>query len=241
SVGFDKTLGQDVLYPQGGLYDATARHNRLVPRSLVGRFAVRLNQWRDPAFWSFHRLERRQYLGGRSLIVVNSRMVFEQVQALFALPESRLRLVPSAIDADRFATADRARERAEARQAWGLSEGAVVGAFVAMNYALKGLEPLLRAVRGVRDPRFRLLVAGHPDYARWEGGAGRVGVADRVRFVGHVGEMKRAYFAGDFLVHPTFYDPCSLVVLEALACGLPVVTTRYNGAAAHLDTPAEGI
>jgi UDP-glucose:(heptosyl)LPS alpha-1,3-glucosyltransferase len=42
--------------------------------------------------------------------------------------------------------------------------------------------------------------------------------------------MRSAYFAADFLVHPTFYDPCSLVVLEALACGLPVITTRYNGA-----------
>jgi UDP-glucose:(heptosyl)LPS alpha-1,3-glucosyltransferase len=42
--------------------------------------------------------------------------------------------------------------------------------------------------------------------------------------------MRNAYFAADFLVHPTFYDPCSLVVLEALACGLPIITTRYNGA-----------
>ena len=37
--------------------------------------------------------------------------------------------------------------------------------------------------------------------------------------------MRDAYFAADFLVHPTFYDPCSLVVLKALACGLPIITT----------------
>jgi UDP-glucose:(heptosyl)LPS alpha-1,3-glucosyltransferase len=52
--------------------------------------------------------------------------------------------------------------------------------------------------------------------------------------------MRNAYFAADFLVHPTFYDPCSLVVLEALACGLPVITTRANGASELLHPPQEG-
>ncbi|MFM8271267.1 MAG: glycosyltransferase, partial [Gemmata sp.] len=48
------------------------------------------------------------------------------------------------------------------------------------------------------------------------------------------------YFGSDFLVHPTFYDPCSLVALEALACGLPVITTKYNGASELLTPPADG-
>jgi UDP-glucose:(heptosyl)LPS alpha-1,3-glucosyltransferase len=61
-----------------------------------------------------------------------------------------------------------------------------------------------------------------------------------VCFAGYCGDMRRGYFASDFLVHPTFYDPCSLVVLEALACGLPVVTTRYNGASELLSPPREG-
>ena len=46
--------------------------------------------------------------------------------------------------------------------------------------------------------------------------------------------------AADFLVHPTFYDPCSLVALEALLCGLPVITTRYNGAKELLHPPRDG-
>jgi UDP-glucose:(heptosyl)LPS alpha-1,3-glucosyltransferase len=52
--------------------------------------------------------------------------------------------------------------------------------------------------------------------------------------------MKNAYFAADFLIHPTFYDPCSLVVLEALACSLPVITTRSNGASELLHPLQEG-
>jgi UDP-glucose:(heptosyl)LPS alpha-1,3-glucosyltransferase len=70
--------------------------------------------------------------------------------------------------------------------------------------------------------------------------ARRLGIDKRVRFVGHCPDMRNAYFAADFLVHPTFYDPCSLVVLEALACGLPVITTRHNGASELLKSGQEG-
>ena len=71
--------------------------------------------------------------------------------------------------------------------------------------------------------------------------AARLGVAGRMLFAGHCMEMRNAYFAADFLVHPTFYDPCSLVVLEALACGLPVITSRFNGASELLSPPSDGV
>jgi UDP-glucose:(heptosyl)LPS alpha-1,3-glucosyltransferase len=70
--------------------------------------------------------------------------------------------------------------------------------------------------------------------------AQRLGIAERVCFTGHCAEMRNAYFAADFLVHPTFYDPCSLVVLEALACALPVITSRANGASELLHPLQEG-
>jgi UDP-glucose:(heptosyl)LPS alpha-1,3-glucosyltransferase len=56
-------------------------------------------------------------------------------------------------------------------------------------------------------------------------------LADVVQFVGPTQRISHFYHAADFLVHPTFYDPCSRVVLEALASGLPCITTRYDGAA----------
>src|SRR5581483_8332591 len=122
------------------------------------------------------------------------------------------------------------------------------GLIAAMNYRLKGLEPLLYACRRLlqrsefrgRTVPFRLAVVGDPQFGRYEGLARRLGIDKHVHFVGHCAEMRNAYFAADFLVHPTFYDPCSLVVLEALACGLPVITTRFNGAAELLHPPQEG-
>ncbi|MGD9713076.1 MAG: glycosyltransferase family 4 protein, partial [Thermomicrobiales bacterium] len=82
-------------------------------------------------------------------------------------------------------------------------------------------------------------IAGKSEPQSFERLARCLGVERRVRFLGYCSDMRDAYFAADLLVHPTFYDPCSNVVLEALACGLPVVTTRYNGAA-ELMQPIPG-
>ena len=79
-----------------------------------------------------------------------------------------------------------------------------------------------------------LVVVGSSATAEFERMARRLGVADRVRFAGYCPDMRDAYFAADLLVHPTFYDPCSNVVLEAMACGLPVITMRSNGASEML-------
>jgi UDP-glucose:(heptosyl)LPS alpha-1,3-glucosyltransferase len=232
SLGFDKTWGQDVLYPQGGLHVATIAHNHHIPSSEVGRGLARLRSWLDLGYWSFCRLERRQYLPSRPpLVVVNSRMVAGHFQQHYGISPDQLRLVPNAIDPSRFQAPDRDAIRQTMRERWRLPPGTSVGLFAAMNYPLKGLAPLLHAVR--RLPRrlpFVLVVAGSPRTRRHRWLARCLGVSEQVRFVGHCDDMRRAYFAADFLVHPTFYDPCSLVVLEGLACGLPIITTRYNGA-----------
>jgi UDP-glucose:(heptosyl)LPS alpha-1,3-glucosyltransferase len=65
-------------------------------------------------------------------------------------------------------------------------------------------------------------------------------VADRIRWIGTSPAIEEYYGAADVLVHPTAYDPCSLVVLEAMASGLPVITTRQNGAGELITDGVEG-
>ncbi|MFL5340455.1 MAG: glycosyltransferase family 4 protein [Gemmataceae bacterium] len=242
SVGFDKTWGQDVLYPQGGLHAASADHNIRKHASPLVRGLARLAKRCDLAARSFARLERKQYFENRPTIIVNSEMVAGHFRHYHGVPAERLHVIRSAIDPNRFHSADRLRVRAEWRERWRLRPEEPAGLFVAMNYRLKGLEPLLHAVALVpHDRPFRLVVVGHSKTARYERLARRLGVADRVVFHGFCAETRNAYFAGDFLVHPTFYDPCSLVALEALACGLPVITSRYNGASELLNPPYDGL
>ena len=243
SVGFDKTWGQDVLYPQGGLHAASRYHNLKKFRNPIARFLASAGKNVDPAAVSFARLERRQYLSDDNpAIVVNSRMVRAHFQRFYDISPDRVRVIPSAIDPLRFASDDRLKLREEERERWGVAPEMPVGLFVAMNYRLKGLAPLIRAVARVpKNQAFRIAVVGHPKFQRYERLAQKLGVEDRILFLGFRADPKHAYFAADFLVHPTFYDPCSLVALEALACGLPVITTAYNGASELLTEPDNGL
>lgn len=242
SVGFDKTWGQDVLYPQGGLHAASAEHNIAKHRNRLARGVARIVKKLDLAHWSFSRLERKQYLGpDRPTIVVNSNLVAGHFQEYFNIKPERLRVVHSAIDPGRFTHADRPKLRQEWRQQWGIDNEETIALFVAMNYRLKGLEPLLRAVACLPENHpFRLLVVGNPRFQTFKRLADRLGIGRRVLFLGPRRDVHLCYYAADFLVHPTFYDPCSLVVLEGMACGLPVITTRFNGASEFLHPPREG-
>jgi UDP-glucose:(heptosyl)LPS alpha-1,3-glucosyltransferase len=243
SIGFDKTWGQDVLYPQGGLHAASSAHNIRKHSSAVGRFLATLAKRIDPAARSFARLERKQYCESkRPTIVVNSRMVRGHFETYYGIGADQIHVIPSAIDPARFIAADRPRLRHEWRHAWGIAADEPAALFVAMNYRLKGLEPLLHSLARVPANRpLKLIVVGNPRTQRYQRLARRLGVTNRVVFHGFLAETRHAYFAADFLVHPTFYDPCSLVVLEALACGLPIITSRFNGAAELMQPPHEGL
>ena len=94
-----------------------------------------------------------------------------------------------------------------------------------------------------RDPSARpihLLVVGCASTAPFRRLAARLGLAEVVHFVGFVPDIRACYWSSDFFVLPTYYDPCSLVVLEALACGLPVITTACNGAGELMTDGREG-
>jgi len=84
------------------------------------------------------------------------------------------------------------------------------------------------------------LVVGGRDKGAYASLAEKLGVGDHVAFHEAVGDIERYYAAADIYLLPTFYDPMSLVVLEALASGLPVITTRYNGASEIMTDGVQG-
>lgn len=249
SVGFDKTFGQDVLYPLGGLHAATFEHNLRKFATPWQRNLARGLKYLDLAHQSYLRLEQQQYLTTpRPQIVVNSEMVRRHFHTYLGISEQQIEVVRSAIDPHRFPQHDRPRVRTEGRQRWGLLPTETVALFVAKNYRLKGLSPLLRGLQAMlrrpefegRPPSFRLLVCGNDAIKPFEREARALGLELFVRFAGQSPDIREAFFASDFLIHPTFYDPCSLVVLEALACDLPIITTRFNGASELIQHGQEG-
>jgi len=130
-----------------------------------------------------------------------------------------------------------AKYRNKRRQLLGLSGEAPLVLFAAHNFRLKGLGELLRAsVAG----EWVVLVVGNGRTAPYRRLAARLGLFHRVHFAGADRSMAGWYSAADVLAHPTWYDPCSRVVLEALSTGLPVVTTRHNGAGEVIEPGRNG-
>jgi len=108
---------------------------------------------------------------------------------------------------------------------------------------MKGLGFLIRALAEVKKedhPSLRLLVLGRDRKEPYLRLAKKIGISEEVVFAGFTDEPEKYYGASDLLVHPTFYDACSLTVLEALASGLPVITTASNGASGILCHGEEG-
>src|SRR5205085_2235939 len=98
-----------------------------------------------------------------------SQMVRQHALEHLALDARRIHVLHAAVDSRRFDDAQRLISRRSVRAAWGVPVDESVGLFVAMNYRLKGLDPLLRAVSLLpRESRFRLVVIGHPKYAAYE-------------------------------------------------------------------------
>ncbi|MBX3465820.1 MAG: glycosyltransferase family 4 protein [Planctomycetes bacterium] len=140
-------------------------------------------------------------------------------------------VVGNGVDPARFGppTREARREaaRALARRA-GAPEGAPVALFVAHAFRLKGLDLLLRAAAAI--PELFVVVAGGDDPRGARALARRLGLGARLTLLGPVDDVVALYHGATALVHPSRYDPCSLVVLEALACGLPVLASPEDGA-----------
>lgn len=115
--------------------------------------------------------------------------------------------------------------RAAARQQLGLPTERPLLLFVANDYARKGLDALLQALQRLPS-EVSLAVVGNPKpIARYRELASQLGLQERVHFLGSLHDLKPAYTAADCLAHPTLEDSFAMVVLEALAHGLPVVVS----------------
>jgi UDP-glucose:(heptosyl)LPS alpha-1,3-glucosyltransferase len=126
------------------------------------------------------------------------------------------------------------------KQMFGGSGDRVVALLVAQDFKRKGLREAIAALARTKYPRLSLLVVGKEDTTYYRQFAEALGVADRVVFAGPQSSVYDFYAASDFLVLPTHHDPCSLVVLEALAMVVPVISTKQNGATEAMTDGVHG-
>ncbi len=158
-----------------------------------------------------------------------------------ALPETHLVSAMNGIDLNYFDPAYGVASRKAIREEWGIEKEQRLGVLVGNNWKLKGVQEAIEALALAKDPRLVVMIVGREEAAGYKKQAQRLGVAERVKFVGRVGDLRTLYGAADFMLLPTRRDTCSLVVLEGLAMGLPVITTLQNGASDVIEEGRQGI
>jgi len=234
----------DVYQPRGGTVAETIRRNLALRRSTLGRALKRIA--------ALGNLKQRMLLGlERSLlqrrpppiVAAVSEYVARQVKQHYHVPDSAVRVIFNGIELDEASESARRQNAQEIRCRFGIDPADVLALCVAHNFRLKGVGRLIEAMAlaaGAGDLPIRLLVLGRDNPKPYQRLARRYGLADRVCFAGPVQRTWPFFYAADMCIHPTYYDPCSRVVLEALAAGVPCITTRYNGAAEIIEDGRHG-
>lgn len=235
TVGLGKTWTHDVIRLGGGCH---ASYLEKAHRYTLSRWERILRSDRRKHRLALEIEARALAPGAFRLVLVNSEMVRRDVMARHGVPATRIATVPNGVDLARFSLALRASAGAELRAHLGLEPQALVLGFLGTGYGRKGLDRLLGAFALLlrRAPHARLLVAGRDAQpARFERLALDLGVRAQTRFLGPTDAPERVLAACDLYALPTRYDTFALSILEALACGVPVVTTAAAGGSEVLD------
>jgi UDP-glucose:(heptosyl)LPS alpha-1,3-glucosyltransferase len=202
---------------------------------------VRLASFMRPFNWLALYIERKIFDPRNcSHIIANSVLCRNQLLSNYRYPENRVTVVYNGIDHDRFHPRLREEHRNATLARLELPLHQPTAVFVSTNLRRKGLEVVIHALSLLTERKISLVVVGGGEMGRYRRLARRLGVDDRIRFVGHVRDVRPFYGASDFLVLPTLYDPFANVCLEAMACALPVITTTDNGASEIIDDAEDG-
>lgn len=174
---------------------------------------------------------------GPLCIIANSDMVRRELIKHYPHVADRIRVVYNGADTERFSPELKGVHFTSVRQELGIPSEALVGVFVGHDWRRKGLSTFIealgilackRALRQQMKPAYGIIV-GRGRKSTALSFARKAGAQSFVRFTGPA-QPDRYYGAADLLVLPSYYDPCANATMEALACGLPVITSIHNGA-----------
>lgn len=165
-------------------------------------------------------------------IITNSQLSKDLIREYYHYPAERIRVIYNGVDLSQF-------QPSASRAA---SAGMVRLLFVGQDFKRKGLAAVIDALAEVRDAGIacRLRVVGSDDPALYRTQAAKLGLTESIAFDGPTRDIQSAYQDADLFVFPTLYDPFANVCLEALACGLPVLTTTTNGSSEVITEDADG-
>ncbi len=165
-------------------------------------------------------------------VICCSQTMAAEVESVLRVPPDKVRVIANGVDPERLRCADAPGELAGFRGRWA-REGERIVLFVGRLVREKGVEVLIDAMPEVlaAHPEAKLVVAGGGWWGHLAERAASRGVGHKVAFAGFVSEddLRRFYATADVGVFPSLYEPFGIVALEAMAAGVPVVTSDIGG------------
>jgi UDP-glucose:(heptosyl)LPS alpha-1,3-glucosyltransferase len=239
----------DVYQPRGGAYAEALLRNAASYPNRCWRWCKRTTAFTNRRRTQLLQAEQRlcQQTDG-PVIAALSQYVVDQFKKHYRTDPQRIALILNGVTTDRQADPQTAAQlRSQVFQRLALAETAepVLLLFAAHNFRLKGLDGLIRALRIARQSATErppcLIVLGAGKSGPYRRLARRLGVEQHIVFLGPAENVQDVLSFSHVGILPTFYDPSSRFVLEALAVGKPVITTQFNGAADHFVDGRHGI
>lgn len=233
-VGFNKMPGLDIYFAADPCYLDMALHERSALYRRGARFA-HFTQWERAVFAP----------PSNTHILQISESEQQKFVQHYGTPAQRMSLLPPGVSRDACAGSDAAQRRSVARQTLGLESQEFMLLFVGSGFITKGLERALIAFANLRfeQPSInsRLLIVGQDKMRPYRRLSARLGVADKVEFLGPRDDVVDLMLAADLLVHPAVSEAGGVVLLEAIVAGLPLIVTAACGYANHVAAARAGI
>jgi UDP-glucose:(heptosyl)LPS alpha-1,3-glucosyltransferase len=181
----------------------------------------------------------------RKKIIAVSKIIRNELIKFCQVPRDDIVVIPNGVNLDEFNPKNKKIFRNNIRKTLNIKKDDFVFLFVGNYFRMKGLRFALKAISRIKKKKVKLIVVGGLDAPRYQNVFFRLardtGIKDRVYFLGHTNDVKRFYGASDALILPTIYDAFGLAIIEAMASGLPVITSKSAGAADMIIDNFNGI
>ncbi len=244
-LGFGNTLVMNVYQTHGGVHFLSNIRKLNAVHSPILRFMKRLVLVLTPKYHARAWIEAAPFrMPEPPIVVAISDMVKRDIAEYFRIDSSQIRLVYNGIDLTRFGRNPDPGNRLTLRKRLGF-DARVLFLFMAYDFRKKGVKYLIDAagklLSEVGPGKFGVVIVGRTPPVALKQQVTKLGLDKVVVFPGPTRHPEDYYQACDVFVLPTFYDACSLVIFEAMAQGLPAITTIHNGAAGIITQRVDGI